>query len=194
MGFAESYRGQDNPGGQDNPDDGSVLAGTVYCGEGSTEWFGFTEIEVGGLDSTSRILELYRELGRDDINYVMVSGFALAWYNVVDLREIHRKTGIPTVSVTYEDSSGLEESIETEFSGKNMEKRLRLYSEQPERMEVNLSDGRKLYARFVGGEFDEITSLMELTTPGGARPEPLRTAKFAARGVLNYREKLQGEV
>lgn len=175
LGVAESYRG-----------DTSVLGGVVMRRDGRIDGFGFEGVTVGGLDSTDAVKDLYTSLGREDLHAVLVSGLALAWYNVVDLDSVHRHTEIPVVCVTYEESPGLSGAIEREFTGKERRKRLELYEGQEERSRAELSTGETVYLRAVGLEDREAADLVDRFTSHGGRPEPLRLAGLAARAVSDY--------
>lgn len=175
MGVAESYRGET-----------SVLGGVVMRGDGRIDGFGFESMTVGGLDSTDAVKDLWDGLGRDDLHAVLVSGLALAWYNVLDLDDVHSQVGLPVVSVTYEESPGLTEAIEREFSGEELEKRLELYRRQEERERVRLRTGEVIYLRSVGLGAGEAVDLVDRFTTHGGKPEPLRLAGLAARAVSSY--------
>ncbi|MDY6779465.1 MAG: DUF99 family protein [Halobacteria archaeon] len=185
LGVAESYRGSSDG----ERDDDSVLAGVVMRADGRVEGFEFGRATVGGLDVTESVARIYDDLGREDVGAVMVSGLALAWYNIVDLDALHRRTDLPVVCVTYEESEGLDEAIEREFEGEEAEKRLELYRRQKERRRVVLQTGETVFVRSSGTEGDESVRLVEKFTTHGKKPEPLRVARLAARGVVDWSEK-----
>jgi endonuclease V-like protein UPF0215 family len=99
LGIAESFRGRER----------STLAGVVMRRDGVVDGFGFGEVTVGGMDGTAATVSLFQDLGREDINCILLSGCVIAWYNIIDPEAVSLATGLPVVVVTYEDSEGLEE-------------------------------------------------------------------------------------
>ena len=86
----------------------SVLAGVVMRADRVLDGFGFATATVGGMDATGKVIELYESLERDDINFILLNGCIISWYNVVDLHKVVEETQRPLLCVTYEESEGLE--------------------------------------------------------------------------------------
>ncbi|WP_435334089.1 DUF99 family protein [Haloarchaeobius sp. TZWWS8] len=169
LGVAESFH-----------DDVSTLAGVVVRASRVVDGLSFATCTVGGMDVTDAISDIYADLGREDVQYVLVSGIALAWYNVLDMRRLHRDLDRPVLSVTYEESQGLETAIMEAFSGDERDRRLETYRSQPGRDPVEVN-GEIVYVRAVGVDPSEARDVVRAFTPEGGRPEPLRVARFAAR-------------
>lgn len=174
LGVAESYRG-----------DRSTLAGVVVTAARAVDGFGFTSCRVGGLDATESIGSLYADLDRDDVQYVFLAGVALAWFNVVDLGALSRTIDRPVVSITFEESDGLEPALRREFEGTALERRLEAYGSLPERRPTTVN-GETVFLRAVGLDHDEAAEVVEAYTPAGGRPEPVRVARQAARAADRY--------
>ncbi|MFC6731408.1 DUF99 family protein [Haladaptatus sp. DYSN1] len=171
LGVAESFR-----------DERSTLAGVVTRASRIVDGFSFGECTVGSLDATDAISDLYDRLGREDAQSVMVSGIALAWYNLVDLHRLHEATARPVISVTYEASDGLETGLRDAFDGTELDARLAIYEALPPRHELQVG-AETVWVRCVGCEPDEAAELVRGFTPEGGRPEPLRVARLAARAA-----------
>lgn len=175
LGVAESYRG-----------DRSTLAGVVARASRAVDGFSFGECTVGGSDATAAVIDLYRRLDREDVRYVLVGGLALAWYNVLDLHELRAAVDRPVVSVTFEESPGLEPAIRDAFDGAARDRRLDTYRAQPDRHPVTVN-GERVFVRAVGCDESEARDMVRAFTPEGGRPEPLRLARLAARAVDEFR-------
>ncbi len=177
LGVAESYRG-----------DVSTLAGVVVRASRVVDGFCFNTCTVGGTDSTDSIASLFSDLAREDIRYLMVSGIAPAWFNIVDLPRLYDLTDTPILSVTFEESAGLEAAIRDAFEGEEADRRLETYRTQPVRRRVTIGD-ETVYVRSVGLDTSEATDVVRAFTPEGGRPEPLRVARLAARSVDSFRRR-----
>jgi endonuclease V-like protein UPF0215 family len=175
LGIAESYRG-----------DHSTLAGSVVRADRVVDGFVFDQCTVGGTDVTATICRMVDRLDREDVRAIFVAGIALAWFNVADLHRIQNETGLPVLSVSFEESPGLASAIREEFDDEAANRRIDIYDAQPARRPVDVAD-RTLYLRTVGIEDDEAKILLRAFTPEGARPEPLRVARLAARAADAYK-------
>lgn len=174
LGVAESFR-----------DDRSTLGGVVTRASRVVDGFVFGSCTVGGIDATDEIITLFERLEREDIRYVLVSGIALAWYNIVDLDRVHRETERPILSVTYEESNGLEDAIREAFDGPKRDERLQIYRDQPSRVPL-VVNGEEVFVRAVGVDDSEARDVIRAFTPEGGRPEPLRVARLAARAADSW--------
>lgn len=177
LGVAESYRG-----------DESTLGGAVVRASRVVDGLCYETCTVGGTDATDAIIELFRALNREDVRYVLVAGIALSWYNVVDLRRLHDELDRPVLSVTFEESPGLDAALEAEFEGDDLETRRQTLHAQPERERLSVND-QTVFVRAVGIESSEARDVVRAFTPEGGRPEPLRVARFAARAGDDLRRR-----
>lgn len=177
LGVAESYRG-----------DRSTLAGAVVRADRVLDDLVFASCTVGGTDATAAVADLAVGLDRPDVRYVLVAGIAPAWYNVVDLRAVHDAADRPVISVTFEESNGLEAALRAEFSGAELDERLATYRRQPERRCLAVND-ETVFVRAVGVPDDEARDVVRGFTPEGGRPEPLRVARIAARAADAFRRQ-----
>lgn len=171
LGIAESFR-----------DDRSTLAGAVVRASRVVDGFGFGSCTVGGIDGTDAVTKLFDDLGREDIRYLLVSGIAPAWFNMLDLQAIHQHVHRPVISISYEASEGLESALRDAFDGTALQRRLDIYRRQPSRRELRVNDDT-VFVRSIGIDDGEANDIVRAFTPDGGRPEPLRVARLAARAV-----------
>jgi endonuclease V-like protein UPF0215 family len=164
----------------------STLAAAVVRADRVVDGFAFERCTVGGTDATARVGDLLESLDREDLHAVMLAGIAPAWFNLLDLSAIADRAARPVVSVSFEDSEGLEPALRREFDGEALEERLEIYRRQPDRVRVAVND-EAVWIRAVGFESDEARELVRTVTPEGGRPEPLRVARLAARAADGFR-------
>jgi endonuclease V-like protein UPF0215 family len=173
LGIAESFR---------RDADHSTVAGVVTRTSRVVDGVAFSTATVGGTDVTEAVVDVFSKLDREDIQYLLVGGIALSWYNVVDLRAVADTTDLPVLSVTFEASDGLEEPLRAAFEGQELTERLETYRNQPERYRVTVGD-EVVYVRSVGIDVGRARDVVRGFTPEGGRPEPVRVARLAARGA-----------
>jgi endonuclease V-like protein UPF0215 family len=176
-------------------EDRCLFCGAVVRADRAVDGVGFASATVGGLDATDAVRRLIDRLDRDDVRYLLVSGVAPAWFNVLDVAAIAEAADRPTIAVSYEASPGLAPAIDRAFEGAARDRRLAAYDRLPPRRRVTVN-GETLFARSVGfdgvpgpdtGDADgapaEVARVLDAFTPAGGRPEPVRVARLAARGV-----------
>ncbi|RLE86952.1 MAG: DUF99 domain-containing protein [Thermoprotei archaeon] len=174
LGIAESFR-------RGIPK--SILCGVVMRRDLVIDGVALATATVGGLDATEGVLAIYRSLGRSDINCVMINGCIISWFNIIDLRRVYEETGVPLISVTYEESPGIEQFIRRYFG--EDEERLRLYRSLGPREEVYVRRTRaRVFVRYYGMGRREVEAVLNAFTTHGRVPEPLRVANLVARAVL----------
>lgn len=176
LGVAESFAGDDER---------SVLCGAVVRADRVVDGVAFGSCSVGGTDATDAVATLDSELARDDVRWLVLSGIAPAWFNVVDLHALSAATDRPVLSVSFESSPGLEPALSEAFSGAALDRRLSVYRAQPPRRAVEVN-GETVYVRAVGVDDDRATELVRAFTPEGGRPEPLRVARLGARAARRF--------
>jgi hypothetical protein len=174
LGIAESYSGREK----------STLAGVVMRKDLILDGVAFSRVTVGGMDATRGVLDIIQALDRRDINVIFLSGCVIAFFNIIDPREITACAGLPVICVTYEDSAGLEGDIRHHFPGDTQ--RLDAYRQLGERTPFNLPDGLTVYLRSWGISVQDAGRLCMAFTKEGKIPEPLRVARLSARAVHGF--------
>jgi len=163
-----------------------TFCGAVVRADRAADGFAFATATVGGLDATDAVCALLDRLNRPDVQYLLVSGVAPAWFNLLDLHRIAATADRPVLSVSYEDSPGLEPALRAQFDGEALDSRLAIYDRLPPRQRLRVND-ETVFVRSVG--VDEAARVVRAYTPAGGRPEPLRVARLAARGARAWRDE-----
>ncbi len=175
LGVAESYRSAQ-----------STLAGAVVNAAGRADGFAFGSCTVGGLDATDTILDIWATLDREDIEYCLIAGVALAWFNVLDLDRLGDELPLPTYAITFEKSDGLADDIAAAFDGEAADIRQQRYRALPPRRRIEVG-GNEVFVRAVNVGDREPAEVLDAYTNESQRPEPLRVAHEAARAVDRWR-------
>lgn len=161
----------------------SVLVGLVYRLDGIIDGVKIGFNTVGGRDSTENIYKLIRSMDREDINYILLSGVVISWFNIVNIDQLYWRLKIPIIAATYEESQGLIPYLIKYF--RDWEDRILTYLTLGERRSINLSTGYKIYIRCVGVEYDVAAKILDRLTLHGRIPEPIKIANMIARSILN---------
>ncbi len=173
LGVAESFdRGQEH----------SVVVGVVMRGDLRVDGLGVCFPEVGGTDSTDRLLEMVERVSRPDIRAWMLGGSVISWFNVVDLNRLHEETGLPVISVTYQPSNGISKYLR-EYFPSDWGTREQIIERNGTRRAVILRTGCRAYLNAVGLRLPDAVSLVNMFTLDGRVPEPIRLARVVASAL-----------
>ena len=158
----------------------STIAGIVMRRDLIIDGMVFGTVTIRGNDSTQNILSMFRSLKRDDINCIMLDGLIISMYNIIHGEEIREKTGVPVIAITFNDSEGLEDTIQRHFPTESKLK-LEQYHKLGQRDKILLKTGKFIFVRYWGLSSKEASAIVNSFTLQGAIPEPIRIAKLAAR-------------
>ena len=161
----------------------SVLSGIVMSTDLVIDGFVVGYSTVGGDDATDSILTMYEKLDRPDVSFLLISGIVISLYNIVDVKRISEKIGLPVIGVTYEESPGIEDAIKHHFP-ESYESKLAEYSKLGSREKITLHTSHNLYIRNEGCTALEVKQLLDKMTLQGSVPEPLRIAQLLANTLL----------
>ena len=169
LGIAESFR--------KGVSRKAVLVGIVMRGDFLIDGFNLGFTTVGGLDSTDKIIELYKNLNRTDIGAILLNGCIISWFNIVDLERVFEDTGKPVICITYEESDGIDRYL-MEYFPDSWEKRLEIHKRNGDRVRILLKTRHQIYIQAKGISTRKALILINKFTKNGAIPEPLRVAKI----------------
>jgi hypothetical protein len=163
-------------------DQKSILAGVVMRRDFVVDGFAYADTTIGGNDSSDKIVSLIKSLGRNDINCVLLGGLIISLFNIVNGKQIHEKTGLPVIAISYKKSFGLTRSIH----GIDEKQKILDYLRLEDRKSLLLWTGKTIFVRQWGVDFTDASNLLNSLVIQGAKPEPLRLATLAARACRNY--------
>lgn len=161
----------------------SILSGLIMRRDFVIDGFVFGSAALEGNDATDQILHMYKELGRSDINYIIISGLIISMYNIVNIKKLHDSLQIPVIGVTYNESDGLEDAIKHHFP-KSFESKINEYEKIGARERITLHTSYDLFVRYEGCTINEIKPLLNELTLQGSIPEPLRISQLLANALL----------
>jgi len=156
-----------------------LIVGTVYRGGVFMDGLISTSAQVDGDDATEKIIEMIKKTKhRPQLQVIMLKGVAVGGFNVIDIREIFKKTKIPVI-VVMKDKPDLEK----------IEKALSNVKEGKKKMEQIRKTGkivksRHLYVQSAGISGRKISEIIGMTCTHGKIPEPIRVAHLIASGIV----------
>lgn len=152
-----------------------LVVGVVMRGSEIVENVVAGQVTVDGDDATKVIVDLVESIPQK-LNVIFSDGVSLGGFNVVDLEQVHKKTGVPVISITRKkpDLESIKKAIE---NTPNSQKK----------WEILLSNGplfkyEKIFFQFCGTSRKEAELLIKESSKSNI-PEGLRLAHMIASGV-----------
>ena len=165
------------------------VVGVVFRGGYWLDGVMRTEVEVDGLDGTEKIASMIIESPHyKQLRIIMLSGITLAGFNVVDIKELYNKTGLPVIAITRvtPNMKEIEQAIERL---PEKEKRWRAIQNAGEMIKVRTREEEEpIYMQIAGIEREDAEKIVKITSTRSNIPEPLRVAHIIASGLTKFRK------
>lgn len=161
------------------------LVGAVFRGGRWLEGVLRTHIEQDGTDATERLIEMVnRSRHRGQLRVLMVDGATFAGFNVLDAKEVFRKTGLPIIVISRElpNMADIRKAIKHLPGWRDRWKILRglgkIYSVRTK------SRGAPIYMQLIGIKRADAESVVKISSTRSLVPEPLRVAHLIATAIV----------
>lgn len=161
------------------------LVGAVFRGGKWLDGVMITNVEKDGMDATERLIEMLtrsRHLGQ--LRVLMVDGITFAGFNVLDVREVFRKTGLPAIVVSREIPvmSDIRKALKNLPRWKErweiIKAAAKIYPVKTQR------EGKPIYMQPVGIKREDAERIVRLSSTRSSVPEPLRVAHLIATAIV----------
>jgi len=165
------------------------VVGVVFRGGYWLDGVMRTEVEVDGLDGTEKVASMIIESPHyKQLRIIMLSGITLAGFNVVDIKELYNKTGLPVIAITRNmpNMKEIEQAIERL---PEKEKRWRAIQNAGEMIKVQTrKEEEPIYMQIAGIKREDAEKIVKITSTRSNIPEPLRVAHIIASGLTKFRK------
>jgi len=155
----------------------TIVIGTVFRGGSFMDGILSTKVSVDGNNSTSKIIEMVNNSKfRPQLQVILLDGIAVGGFNVIDVKKLHKKTGIPVIVVIrkYPDFKKIKETLVK----LKKEKKFRLIQKAGP-----VHKAGKIYVQLDGLELKDAREILKITCTRAFIPEPLRAAHLIASGI-----------
>jgi endonuclease V-like protein UPF0215 family len=160
-----------------------TIIGVVFRGGYWLEGIMRTQVEVDGLDATSKIAEMItRSQHYGQLRIVMLDGVTFAGFNVVDVSELAEAVGLPVIAVTREKPNfeDIREALENlPFT----EKRWNAISDKERFFKISGRRKSRIFMQMAGLDLTTAREVVVKTSTRSNIPEPLRVAHLIASGL-----------
>ncbi len=161
------------------------LVGVVFRGGRWLDGVLKTYIEQDGTDVTERLIDMVnRSRHRGQLRVLMVDGVTFAGFNVLDIKEVFKKTGLPVIVISRElpDMADIRKAIKHLPKWRERWGTIKRVGKiYPVRTK---SRGARIYMQLIGIKHADAESVVKLSSTRSLVPEPLRVAHLIATAIV----------
>jgi hypothetical protein len=160
------------------------VVGVVFRGGYWLDGVMCTRVEVDGTDATDKIASMIvGSPHHKQLRVIMLNGVTCAGFNIVDIKKLNVKTGLPVIAVTREEPD-FKEIREALKNLPESEKRWKTIRGSGEMFEVSTRHKSAIvYMQASGIHEEDARKIVQLTSTRSDVPEPLRVAHLIASGI-----------
>jgi endonuclease V-like protein UPF0215 family len=147
-----------------------------------------SEVQVDGTDATEVVVGMVTgSRYKEQVRVIMVDGIALGGFNVVDLKEVNARTGVPIMSVTRHepDLKAMKEVLRSKFD--DWERRWGIVDHGD--LLVIDTEHSPLHVKVIGMDGPEVREIISRSIVRGALPEPIRVSHLVATAIVKGESK-----
>ncbi|MBN2014483.1 MAG: DUF99 family protein [Candidatus Altiarchaeota archaeon] len=161
----------------------TMIVGVVYRGGSFLDGVLKSEVEVDGIDSTDRIIDMMRNTRHKDLRVIMLDGLGFAGFNLVDIERLFKETKLPVIVVVRRmpDFESIGEAIK---KLKNREFYRRCIETAGRPRKVETKPGKFIHIQCRGIDFSDAEDIVRLSATRSLIPEPIRVAHLIATGIV----------
>ena len=158
-----------------------MLIGTVFRGGIWLDGVLRTYITGDGEDSTEKIIHMVNKTRhKDQIGVIMLDGITFGGFNLVNIKKIFEKTGVPVI-VIMRKFPNFEKIKKALLRFDDHEKRWSSILDAGEVFKIENKE--PIYIQISGLDLDDAKEIVALSITRSAIPEPIRVAHLIATGV-----------
>ncbi|MCQ1534148.1 DUF99 family protein [Methanosarcina sp. KYL-1] len=162
-----------------------MIVGTVFRGGDWMDGLLRAEITRDGVDATGVIARMVKESRHyGQLRVIMLDGVTYGGFNVVDIEQLYRETGLPVIVVmrSYPDFEKIKAALKHFPDG---EERWKIIEKAGNIEQVRTKkDKNPVYIQRAGIGLMSAKKIVSLTSTRSNIPEPLRVAHLIATGII----------
>lgn len=159
------------------------VVGVIFRGGKFLDGVLKTEVMVDGLDATEKIIKVINSSRhKEQLKVVMFDGITMAGFNLVDIKEVNKKTSLPVIVINRK-MPDLEKVKNALKNFEDFEERWKIVLNAGEIKECRVKN-RKIYFQAVGLKDWDAKEIIRITSTRSLIPEPLRVAHLIATALV----------
>ncbi len=164
-------------------DDTVLVVGVVSRGGSFIDGVLSTRVKVDGLDSTEVFAQMVSSCKFKDLRVIMLDGLGFGGFNLVDVEELNRKTGLPVV-VVVRDMPDFDEIDRALDNLPDKQVRSKLIKKAGRPFKVETRKNKFIHLQTKGIRREDAEAIVKLSATRSLIPEPIRVAHLIASGIV----------
>lgn len=155
-----------------------LVVGVVMRGGSWVDGILSTKVAVDGDDSTKEIAEMINKCKfKPQLQCIFLDGIAVAGFNVIDVKELTKKTNLPVIVVIRRkpDISNIKKTL-IKINKRN---KIKLIEKAGSVMQIN-----DIFVQLTGIDLEHARKILKIVCTRSLIPEPIRLAHLIASGVI----------
>ncbi|OGI14502.1 hypothetical protein A3K63_01880 [Candidatus Micrarchaeota archaeon RBG_16_49_10] len=162
----------------------ATVIGVLYRGGAVFDGAMRAEVDVDGTDGTETLVgRVNSSKHREQLRVLMLHGVTMGGFNVIDIRELSGRTGLPVIAVCRRKPD-LAKIRRTLARFPDFEARWNAIRNAGKIFELEMENNKRLYFQFIGIGQEEAERIIRLTCTRSLVPEPLRVAHMIASALV----------
>ena len=154
-----------------------LVVGVIMRGGSWVDGILSTKVTVDGNDSTKKIIEMINNCKfKPQLQCIFLDGIAVAGFNVIDVKELNRKTKLPVVVIIRKRPDI--ENIKKTLIRINKKDKIKLIEKAGNVFQVD-----NIFVQLTGIDLEEAKKILKIVCTRSLIPEPIRLAHLIASGV-----------
>jgi uncharacterized protein len=159
-------------------DERVLVLGIIYRGGDFMDGLVSCHVKKDGDEATDRIISTINKTKfKPQLQYILLDGIAVAGFNVINVKKLSDKTGLPVIVVIrdYPDFK----KIVLALKKLKMDKKIKLIKNAGKVEKIG-----NIYAQLVNIEKEEALELFKILCTNSFVPEPIRVAHIIGSGIV----------
>jgi len=155
-----------------------LVVGVVMRGGSWVDGVLSTKVTVDGNDSTKKIIEMINKCKfKPQLQCIFLDGIAVAGFNVVDVKELNKKTKLPVIVIIRRmpDISNIRKTL----IKINKKYKIKLIEKAGKVEKIN-----DIFVQLIGINLERTIKILKVVCTRSLIPEPIRLAHLIASGVV----------
>lgn len=160
------------------------VVGVIYRGGKYLDGMLRTDIEIDGREATEKLIKLINSSRhKQQLKLIMLDGITLGGFNVVDVKELNKKTDLPVIVINRKKPNLAEVKIALK-NFKDFRKRWKMVMNAGKIKSCQLKNKKTVYYQHIGLPEEETEDAILLSSLHSDIPEPLRVAHLIATAIV----------
>ena len=156
-----------------------LVVGTVFRGGLFLDGVLSTKVSIDGNDSTKKLIDMINKCKfKPQLQCIFLNGIAVAGFNVIDVKELNKKTKLPVVVIIRRKPNI--EKIKKTLVKINKKSKIRLIEKAG-----SVIPAGKIYMQITGISIEKAKEILKIVCTRSLIPEPIRMSHLIASGITD---------